>query len=352
VLSATIDLPRNRYPDDASRAQFYQRLLEAVRALPGVASAGLVNNLPFSGNDGSASYLIEGRDIHAGTTPHGYMQMVDEDFFRSLRIPVHEGRVFASQDAGGDGVAVIDELLAKKYFPGRSAIGQRLSIDYSLDKPEKTRWLTIVGVVGAVKRERLSETVNKETVYAFYKQYPEASATLALRASMAPEAMTAALRGVLQRLDPEQPLFDVRSMDERIRLSLDDRRTPMLLLILFAGVALALSAVGIYGVLAFAVALRTGEIGVRLSLGARRADILRLVLGDGGRLTAIGLALGLAGAVGLGFAVRSQLFGVSAVDAPSLLLVLALIAATAFVACWLPARRAAQVDPIVALRRE
>jgi putative ABC transport system permease protein len=147
-------------------------------------------------------------------------------------------------------------------------------------------------------------------------------------------------------------VFDIRTMTERIRISLDDRRTPMLLLILFAAVALALSAVGIYGVLAFAVALRTGEIGVRLSLGAQRRDILRLVLGDGGRLTGIGLALGIAGAIAIGLTMRAQLFGVGVLDPLTLVVVVILIAGTALLACWLPARRASRVQPSVALRHE
>ena len=157
---------------------------------------------------------------------------------------------------------------------------------------------------------------------------------------------------MLRSIDPEQPVFDIKTMSERIALSLDDRRTPMLLLMLFAGVALALSAVGIYGVLAFAVALRTGEIGVRLSLGAQRRDILRLVLRDGGRLTVLGLGLGLAGAIAIGLAMRAQLFGVGVADPATLLGVVALIGATALFACWLPARRAARIAPIEALRYE
>ena len=160
------------------------------------------------------------------------------------------------------------------------------------------------------------------------------------------------MRAALGRVDAEQPVFDILTMSERIQISLDDRRTPMLLLILFAAVALSLSAVGIYGVLAFAVALRTGEIGVRLSLGAQRRDILRLVLGDGGRLTAIGLGLGLLGAIGIGLAVRAQLFGVEVFDPLTLAIVVVLIAGTALLACWLPARRASRVQPSVALRYE
>jgi len=353
VLSATIDLPRLRYPDAASRARFYERLLGEARTLPGVASAGLVNNIPFSRNDGSGNYFIEGLDPKAGTFPHAYSQMVDEDFFKTMRIPVLQGRAFAASDTpDAQPVALVDELLVKKYFAGKNPIGSRVSVDYDTVDMSKTKWLTIVGVVGTVKRDRLSEDTTKETVYAYYKQSPEAYATLALRTNVPPQTLLAPLRSVLQRIDPEQPVFDIRTMTDRIALSLDERRTPMLLLVLFAAVALALSAVGIYGVLAFAVALRTGEIGVRLSLGAQRRDILKLVLGDGGRLTAIGLLLGLAGAIAIGLAMRAQLYGVAAFDPLTLAIVAVLIGATALLACWLPARRASRVQPTEALRYE
>jgi predicted permease len=353
VLSAMIVLPKNRYPDEASQAQFYDRLLGEARALPGVKSAGLANNMPFSGNDGSGSYLIEGRDRNDGATPHGYQQTIDEDFFKSMQIPVLAGRSFESRDsADAPLVAVVDEILAKKYFPGQDPVGKRISIDYDTAESAKTKWMTIVGVVGTVKRDRLSEQTSKETVYVYYRQQPDAYATLALRTEMTPTALVAPLRDALRRVDPEQPVFDIKTMSERIALSLDDRRTPMLLLMLFAGVALALSAVGIYGVLAFAVALRTGEIGVRLSLGAQRRDILRLILRDGGRLTALGLALGLIGAIAIGTAMRAQLFGVGVLDPATRAIVIAVIGTTALVACWLPARRAARVSPTEALRYE
>jgi len=353
VLSATVDLPKTRYTDAASRAQFYQRVLADTRALPGVESVGLASSMPFTGNNGMSSYAIDGRDPHAGPMPHGYIQTVDEDFFRTLKIPLLQGRAFSTADsATAPRVAIIDELLARKYFPNESALGKRISNDYSNTDPSKTKWMTIVGVVGTVKRERLSEQTIKETIYTYYQQDPDATMTLALRSNLEPAALVAPLREALLRIDAQQPVFDVKTMDERIALSLDDRRTPMLLLMLFAAVALALCAVGIYGVLAFAVALRTSEIGVRLSLGASRSDILKLVLRDGGRLTALGLGLGLVAAVGFALALRTQLYGVGVLDPLTLGVVLGLIAATAFFACWLPARRAARVSPIVALRYE
>jgi len=352
VLSATIDLPRGRYPDEASQARFYERLLDAVRALPGVKSAGLVNNMPFSGNDGSGSYLVEGLDP-AAATPHAYQQMVDEDFFKTMQIPLLRGRPFNGSDTvTAAPVAIVDELQAQKYFPGQDPLGKRISVNYNTTDAAKTQWMTIVGVAGTVKRDSLSERTSKETVYVFYKQQPQAYATLALRTELAPENLSASLRATLRGIDPEQPVFDIRTMTERIRVSLDDRRTPMLLLMLFAGVALVLSAIGIYGVLAFTVALRTGEFGVRLSLGANRRDILRLVFSDGGRLTAIGLLLGFCAAIAIGLTLRAQLFGVGVFDPLTMAAVLALIAATAAFACWLPARRAARVEPIEALRYE
>ncbi len=353
VLSATIDLPLNRYKEPLQQTQFYDRLLDEVRALPGVKSAGLVSSVPFSGNDGSASYIVDGLDPSTSTTPHGYVQLVDQDFFKTLQIPVLRGRSFERSDALDTPlVAIVDELLAQKYFGGRDAVGKRLALDYSSTEPAKTKWMTIVGVVPTIKHERLSEQTTKETLYLSYRQQPFNQATLAVRSEQSPTALTAALRAALLRVDPDQPVFDIKTMNERVALSLDDRRTPMLLLMLFAAVALALSAVGIYGVLAFAVALRTGEIGVRLSLGAQRRDILRLVLRDGGRLTVLGLGVGLAGAIAIGLAMRAQLFGVGVADPATLLGVVALIGATALFACWLPARRAARVSPIEALRHE
>ena len=351
VLSVRVDLPQNRYKDDAAVEQFYERALAAARALPGVASAGIVSSMPFTNNNSSGSYSIKGYQPGAGeSAPHGFVQVVDEDFFKTMQIPLIAGREFTTADsATAEKVVLIDELLAKKYFGGAAkALGQQIT---QSDK-NKGPWYTIVGVVGTIKRNRLYELTNKETYYYYYRQNPERMSTIALKTDLAPTALIAPVRAALLRIDPEQPVFDIETMRERISASLDDRRTPMLLLGLFAAVALALSAIGIYGVLAFSVAARTGELGVRMSIGANSADILRLVLVDGARLAGIGLAIGLLGSLVLSQLIKTQLFGVGVVDPLTLAGVIVVLAATALLACWLPARRAAGIDPIEALRHE
>jgi predicted permease len=351
VLSVRIDLPQNRYQEDPAIAQFYERTLAAVRALPGVKSAGIVSAMPFTNNNSQGSYFIEGRELAEGeAAPHGFVQSIDEDFFRTMQIPVVAGRTFQTSDSAEAGkVVVIDDLLAKKYFGDPSkALGQRIT---QADRKEGP-FFTIIGVVGTVKRNKLYELTSKETYYYYYRQNPERSSTLALKTGLPASALTAPLREALLKIDPEQPIYDIQTMSERIRISLDDRRTPMLLLMLFAAVALVLSAIGIYGVLAFSVASRTGELGVRMSIGASSADILRLVLADGARLAGIGLFIGLLGSLALTQLIKSQLFGIGAVDPLTLVGVIVLLAATAFLACWLPARRAARIAPTEALRYE
>jgi predicted permease len=351
VLSVRLDLPQNRYKDAAAVVQFYERALAAVRALPGVSSAGLVSSMPFTNNNSQSSYFIDGREPAAGeSVPHGFVQVVDEDFFKAMQIPLLQGRGFSTGDSADAGkVVVIDDVLAKKYFgDAAKALGQRIGQEDSKKGP----WYTIVGVAGTIKRNKLYELTNKETYYFYYRQRPERSSTIALKSDLTPTALIAPLRAALLSIDPEQPIFDIKTMRERIRTSLDDRRTPMLLLGLFAAVALALSAIGIYGVLAFSVASRTGELGVRMSIGAQRGDILKLVLADGARLAGLGLGIGLIGSLALSQLIKTQLFGIGAVDPLTLAGVVAVLAGTAFVACWLPARRAAQLDPIEALRHE
>jgi predicted permease len=350
VLSATVHLPPSRYKDSSAAAPFYERLLAGVRALPGVQSAGVTNAILFVDDD-TGAYFIEGREVSdAQPPPLAHNDTVDEDYFRTLQIPLLRGREFnTSDDLNAPKVVIVDELFVKKFFPGESVLGKRIALR---DVNNERIWETIVGVVATVKRNKLYEDTHTETIYSNFHQSPTRVFNVVMKTQLAAAELIGPLQAILQKVDPEQAVFDIKTMHERIDSSLDDRRTPMLLLMLFAGVALALSAIGIYGVLAFSVASRTGELGVRMSVGANRSDILKLVLRDGARLTGIGLAIGLAGSLALSQLMKAQLFGVGAVDPITLISVIAVLAATALLACYLPARRAARIDPIEALRSE
>lgn len=349
VLSAAVSLPHEKYPDDASRARIMGRFLDAARGLPGVTAAGLVDARPLSGDTSGTSYAITGQPFN-GAPPHAFLRTADGDYFKAMGIPLLRGRVFTPADWNSPHkVAIIDELFAHKRFPNGNALGQILD----LDRPGVTgNQYTIVGVVGTVKNEDLGERVTQETFYLDYGQSPTSTATLVLRTRAAPGSLAEPLRAAIRAVDPDQPLFDVMTLDQRVRLSLTGRRVPMQLIGAFAGLALLLAAVGIYGVLAFAVAQRTGELGVRMAIGADASRIRWQVLLDGARLAGLGIGVGLIGALMLGLVLKSQLFGVGSIDIPSLATVVLVLAATALAACWLPARRAARIAPLEALRYE
>jgi len=349
VLSAALTLPKTKYASDETRANAAIRLLDAARALPGVATAGLVDVRPLSDAINGTSYAIVGQPSN-GARPHAFMRSVDDGYFKALGIPLRQGRTFERSDwNSASKVAVVDELFARKRFPGGDAVGHQMEIE----RPGVGKWrYTIVGVVGTIKNGDLGEDVTQETFYLDYGQSPSPNVVLLLRANGSPAALAQPLRAAIRGVDPEQPLFDVMTLDQRVEQSLTGRRVPMQLIGAFAALALLLAAVGIYGVLAFAVAQRSSEFGVRMAVGADAARIRRLVLGGGAKLIAIGLAIGVAGAVALGLLLRNQLFGVGSVDPPSLAAVALALAAIAFAACWLPARRAARIAPIEALRNE
>ena len=349
VLTAAVALPKAKYPDDASRAAVMARYLDAARHLPGVVAAGLADAQPISDNSAGSSYRIDGRPNN-GATPHAFARTADSDYFKAMGIPLKQGRWFEASDwSSPNKVALIDELFAKKRFPNGDAVGQVLD----LERPGVTdRKFTIVGVVGTVKNGDLGEDITQETYYLDYGQVPTETVALILRTSGPPAALSQPLREAIHNVDPDQPLFDLMTLDARVQLSLTGRRVPMQLIGVFAALALVLAAIGIYGVLAFAVAQRTGEFGVRMAIGADTSRIRRHVLGDGARLVGIGLGIGVVGAIALGFVLRSQLFGVGAIDLVSLTAVVAVLALTSLVACWLPAHRAARTAPLEALRYE
>ncbi|MEZ5521978.1 MAG: ABC transporter permease [Dokdonella sp.] len=348
VLTAAISLPSTRYAERPARLAAFARILERVRSLPGVQAAGLSDMLPFDGNDGGASYRVDGRE-QTGTPPHGHVLNVNDGYFDALDIPLLRGRTFTRADWDeARKVVIIDQLFERKQFPNGDALGSRLDFG----RPSAPDLYTIVGVVGTTKYTDLAAANREETYYFEFSDSAPASAMLTLRSTIPPAALVEPLREAIRSIDVDLPLFDVKTMQERIDLSLSGRRVPMQLLGVFAVIALVLAGIGIYGVLAFAVTQRTGEFGVRMAIGADASRIRRQVIGDGAGLIGSGLGLGLIGAIGLGLVLRSQLFGVGSIDLPSLAAVIVLLGTIALVACWLPARRAAATDPIEALRNE
>lgn len=353
VATALIDLPETKYVDGAAQTRALEQVIERLDAVPGVQSAGFTSTLPFSGNNSSGSYSIEGLEVAPGTSPpHGMQRSVGGDYFGTMGIALKRGRLFDGRDrADAEPVVVIDEFLADRYFQGKDAIGQRIRRGTS-DPNAVLPWATVVGVVSTIKHLQLGEAVAKETLYWPVAQAPQSSGALLVKATVPPQTLGAPIREAVLAVDPEQSVFSVQTLDERISRSLNNQRAPMLLLAIFAVVALVLSAIGIYGVLAYSVGQRTGELGVRMAIGAGRGQILGLILKHGAWLTGIGLGIGLVGAFAGGQAMRTQLFGVGGADPTIFVVVPLFLAAIALFSCWLPARRATRIDPLVALRHE
>jgi putative ABC transport system permease protein len=352
VLTMRLTLPQSRYAEDGQVAAFYDDLLRRTSALPGVQSSATISNLPMGGDNASASFAIEGQNVPEGQpSPHGDSHVVSQDYFRTLGIPLVQGRVFEPGD-GPDAtqVAAIDQVLADRYWPKGDALGHRMRLFFegSDDKPV---WRTIVGVVGHVKKYGLDGRV-KEQYYMPSTQMPRRGMTLVLRTATDPASLIGAVRGALRDLDGGLPMFRVETMEQVVDDTLVTRRFSMLLLGTFAAVALVLAAVGLYGVISYSVAQRTREIGIRMALGARSGDVVRMVVRHGLTLTAIGLTLGVGAALGLTRFLASLLFAVPPNDAPTFLAIAAILAGVAAAASFLPARRASRIDPMRALRDE
>jgi predicted permease len=357
VLTASISLPRSRYNAQALVA-FTNDALRRLRTLPGVVAAGATNTIPFGGNNNDSVILAEGYQMKPGESVISPSQVVvTPGYFEAIGVKRVRGRFFDGRDSAAAPKAIIvDETLAKRFWPGQDPIGRRMympqDINNLLAVTEKTEWLHVVGVIGDIKLRDLTE--GKKTVGAYYfpaDQNEAANLTFALRTQGGgdPAALTTSVRRVIAELDRELPIFDTLTLNERLEKSLVSRRSPVVLSLSFGVVALLLSALGIYGVLAYLVTQRTKEIGIRIALGSSAGAIFELVLREGLVLITAGFALGAVGALALRRSLESQLFGVSASD-PAVLggvtLVLALVAA---LACALPARRATCIDPIVAL---
>ena len=356
VLTASIMLPRNRYDDDAKRRAFTDEALRRVRALPGVRAAGATDTIPFGGYNSDSVILAEGYQMKPGESVISPNQVtVTPGYFEATGVRLAQGRFFQDSDAGGKRpVVIVDEKLARRFWPGQDPIGRRMFLPTDIDNlvavTDKTVFLDVVGVIKDVKLRDMAE--GEKGVGAYYfpmSQNTSSFLTLAVKTSGAPETVSGGLRATMAALDPELPLFDVRTLAQRTETALVARRSSAMLSLTFGLVALLLSAVGVYGVLAYLVNQRTREIGIRMALGSSPLGIFDLVLREGLLLVSLGFALGGIGTALLKRSLESQLFDVRVTDPLVLTTAAAVLGTVALVACALPARRAAAIDPSIAL---
>jgi len=352
LLTARVQLPDIAYPKNENIIAFFEQFLPRVRALPGVESASVIVPLPLSGSNMVTSFDNEEHPLPDSQRPGAPVRIIGTDYFQTMGIAVRQGRVFDQTDRfDSTPVVIVNERFANKFFPGQNVIGKRIMPGMGADdSPEKMR--EIVGVVGNVKHLALKNEDSPE-MYLAQTQIPFSVMSLVVRTSVSdPAALTSAVRKELAAMDSSIPLTSIRVFDEYVSRSLARPRFNALLLSIFAGVALVLTAIGIYGVMAYSVAQRTNEIGIRIALGAGQSSIFRLVVGQAMTLVGISIVIGVAGAFGATRLLSTLLFGVSTWDPLTFGAIVLLLAGVAFLAAWLPARRAANVNPIVALRAE
>src|SRR6266404_5217681 len=352
LLTARVAPSGVAYPKNENVIAFYDRFLPRIRAIPGVESASTIVPLPLSGSNLVTSFDVEERPLPEGQRPGAPVRLIATDYFKTMGIPVKQGRIFDERDRFESAPVVnVNERFAQKYFPGQNVIGKRIQPGFSADDTgDKIR--EIVGVVGNVKHLSLKLEDSPE-MYLPRTQLPIHVMSIVVRTSVSnPNALTNSIRKELAAMDATIPLTSVRVFDDYISRSLARPRFNTLLLSIFAGTALVLTAIGIYGVLAYSVAQRTSEIGIRIALGAGKSSIFRLIVGQAMTLVGISLVVGLAGAFAATRLLNSLLFGVGASDPVTFVGIVLLVSAVAFIAAWVPARRATRVDPIIALRAE
>jgi predicted permease len=349
VLAMRMSVGGTSYRGDR-RGIFYQVLLDRVRGLPGVESAGVAAILPLSGSISWGGITIEGYQVASGQAQiQADQRTASPGYFETMKIPLIQGRLFNNYDTNdSQKVVIIDEHMARTYWPNDDPIGKRLKTG-SVDS--KDPWLTVVGVVGNVKQYDL-ESESRVALYLPSPQAPSGTMYLAVRTNVAPASVAPIIAGQVRAMDPNIPIFELKTMTERLSESLARRRFAMLALGLFAGFAVLLAVIGIYGVMSYSVAQRTSELGIRMALGAQPFDVLRLVLAHGFNLALMGIAAGVVLSFVVTRLLSSLLFGVKATDLPTFGVLSALLVLVALFASYLPARRATKVDPLVALRYE
>ena len=348
LLTAEFRLPAAKYANDTVVAQFAEQSLGRIRAVPGIRSAALLGSVPLSGNWASTSYQPDGQAPPAdGVPPVTQFNVVTDGFFATMGMPVVKGRDFTPADRVGSApVAIVSVELARRAWPGRTPVGERIRV---LGPPEVVA--TVVGVVGNVKQLTLTEPTTPQ-LYLAKAQNPGIFSSVAARTDGDPDALADALRAAIWSVDPDQPVWKIRTMESLVARDVAPQRFTAMLSSSFAVLALVLAAIGVYGVMSYTVAQRTREIGIRMALGAGRGEVERMVLRRGLRIVVVATALGLAAAYGGARLIASQLFGVPPTDLVTFVAVPLGLAAVAMLACWLPARRAARVDPVIALQGE
>jgi putative ABC transport system permease protein len=368
LTSFTISVPQKKYPTEEQRGQFFTRLLENIRGLPGVEAVAAASGLPLGNNGWQTGFIVDGKPIPPrDQTPLMEACLVTPDYFSTMNIPLQRGRYFNDRDdrswiAGRDlsklnegergiagvNVIVIDEEFARRYWPGEDAVGKRVRLG---NRPEAPL-LTVVGVVGRVKMEGLSQDSKRVQGYFSFAQMPFSGMTVIAKGTSDPNQLVASMRQQVRNVDPDQPIYNVRTMNEIRSDSVAPERLNLTLLTIFAGIALVLAIVGIYGVMSYSVTQRTHEIGIRMAIGARPRDVFRMVIGHGMMLTLIGVAFGLVGAFRLTRLMATMLFGVEPTDPATFAVIAILLTLVALLACYLPSRRATKVDPVISLRYE
>jgi putative ABC transport system permease protein len=351
VLTLTLALPAAKYPNDTARIAFWDQMLPRIAAIPGVKAVGATSVMPFGGSWSTGTFSVEGYTPKENeNSPWGDIRTVTPGFAEALGIPLKRGRFINDNDRlGAPVVAVVDEEMVNRYWPNTDPVGKRIYFDPPPDQP--IQYIEVVGVVGHTKHEGL-DAENRVQIYFSARQRVPGSMAIAIRTEVPPVTLTPAIRQTVLAVDRDQPISQVRTMEELVSQSVGQRRLSMLLLGLFATIALVLASIGIYGVMSYSVTQRAHEIGIRMALGAARGNVLQLVMRQGMTLVAIGLALGILGAFGVTRLLASQLFGVNPTDPLTFTLVALILAAVALVATLVPALRATRVDPLVALRQE
>ncbi|HEV2402050.1 MAG TPA: ABC transporter permease [Candidatus Sulfotelmatobacter sp.] len=357
VLTMTAAVSRAKFPEPQQQIQFFDQVLQRVRVLPGVESAGVIDDIPLDNGGSHQPIQIEGQPVAAmADQPEVDVRLTSPGFMRSMHIPIVRGRDFNDQDVVGRPASIlISQSMANRFWPGEDPIGKRLTLTFSPDQVRE-----IVGVVGDVKLDGLDQQRPSTALYVPLEQVSKSSKfdwgsfpmTVVVRSTVAPASMVSAVTNAIHDVDRNIPVRDISTMDDLVSKSLSQPRFNMLLLGIFAGIAALLAAIGIYSVLSYSVRQRVPEIGIRLALGARLADVLRMVVFEGMKPALIGVAIGIAGALAMGRVVASLVYQVKPTDPLTYVAVVALLAFIALIACLIPAYRASKVDPVIALRNE